>query len=141
METERSGYDLLNDPLFNKGTAFTDEERERFGLHGLLPPSVATLDDQVARRLQAFRQLSSDFQKYVFLRGLQDTNEVLFHALLVRHIEEMLPIVYTPTVGLGCQAFSQSFRKPRGVFLSVPYKDRISSILSHPHFTMSRSLS
>ena len=134
MKVQRSGYDLLNSPLFNKGTAFTDEERERFGLHGLLPPSVATLDEQVGRRLQAFRNLSSDYEKHVFLRGLQDSNEVLFYALLVRHIEEMLPIVYTPTVGRGCQAFSQNFWKPRGLFLSIPYEDRISRILSHPHF-------
>ena len=134
MKVQRSGYDLLNSPLFNKGTAFTDEERERFGLHGLLPPSVATLDEQVGRRLQAFRNLSSDYEKHVFLRGLQDSNEVLFFALLVRHIEEMLPIVYTPTVGHGCQAFSHNFWKPRGLFLSIPYEDHISRILSHPHF-------
>ena len=134
MKVQGNGYDLLNTPLFNKGTAFTDEEREQFGLHGLLPPSVSTLDEQVGRRLQAFRQLSSDYEKHVFLRGLQDSNEVLFCALLVRHIEEMLPIVYTPTVGRGCQAFSQNFWKPRGVFLSVPYKDHISRILAHPHF-------
>ena len=134
MKVQRSGYDLLNSPLFNKGTAFTDEERERFGLHGLLPPSVATLDEQVGRRLQAFRNLSSDYEKHVFLRGLQDSNEVLFYALLVGHIEEMLPIVYTPTVGHGCQAFRHNFWKPRGLFLSIPYEDRISRILSHPHF-------
>jgi len=134
MKVQVNGYDLLNTPLLNKGTAFTDEEREHFGLHGLLPPSVATLDEQVGRRLRAFRQLSSDYEKHVFLRGLQDSNEVLFYALLVRHIEEMLPIVYTPTVGRGCQAFSQNFWKPRGVFLSVPYKNHISRILSHPHF-------
>jgi malate dehydrogenase (oxaloacetate-decarboxylating) len=134
MKVQVNGYDLLNTPLLNKGTAFTDEEREHFGLHGLLPPSVATLDEQVGRRLRAFRQLSSDYEKHVFLRGLQDSNEVLFYALLVRHIEEMLPIVYTPTVGRGCQAFSQNFWKPRGVFLSVPYKNHISRILSHPYF-------
>jgi malate dehydrogenase (oxaloacetate-decarboxylating) len=134
VETDRSSYDLLNDPLLNKGTAFTDHERELFGLHGLLPPIVATLDEQVARRLQAFRQLPNDFERYVFLRGLQDTNEVLFYALLVRHLEEMLPIIYTPTVGLGCQRFSQIFRKPRGLFLSMPYRDHIPRILSHSHF-------
>src|SRR4051795_2303393 len=134
VETDRSGYDLLNSPLLNKGTAFTEEERDLFDLHGLLPPTVATLDEQAARRLQAFRQSPTDFERYVFLRGLQDTNEVLFYALLVRHLEEMLPVVYTPTVGLGCQYFSQTFRKPRGVFLSVPHKDRIARILSHSHF-------
>ena len=134
IETDRSGYVLLNDPLLNKGTAFTDQERDLFDLHGLLPPMVATLDEQVARRLQAFRQLPDDYERYVFLRGLQETNEVLFYALLVRHLEEMLPIVYTPTVGLGCQHFSQSFRKPRGLFLSMPHKDLIPRILGHAHF-------
>jgi len=84
--------------------------------------------------LQAFRQLSSDFERYVFLRGLQDSNEILFYALMVRHIEELLPVVYTPTVGLGCQAFSHSFWKPRGLFLSIPHQDRIPAILDHPRF-------
>src|SRR5215210_4775524 len=134
VETARSGYDLLNSPLLNKGTAFTDEERDAFDLHGLLPPMVSTLDEQAARRLQAMRQLPNDFERYLFLRGLQDTNEVLFYALLVRHLEEMLPIVYTPTVGLGCQYFSQSFRKPRGLFLSLPHQERIARILGHPRF-------
>ena len=134
VETSRSGYHLLNTPLLNKGTAFTEEERDAFDLHGLLPPMVSTLDEQAARRLQAMRQLANDFERYVFLRGLQDTNEVLFYALLVRHLEELLPIVYTPTVGLGCQHFSQSFRKPRGLFLSMPHKERIARILGHPRF-------
>ena len=134
VETDRSGYDLLNDPLLNKGTGFTDPERELFDLHGLLPPMVATLDEQAARRLQAMRQLPNDFERYVFLRGLQDTNEVLFYALLVHHLEELLPIVYTPTVGLGCQHFSQAFRKPRGLFLSIPHQERIRRILGHPRF-------
>src|SRR5215207_2627813 len=134
VETDSSGYDLLNDPLLNKGTGFTDPERELFDLHGLLPPTVATLDEQAARRLQAMRQLPDDFERYVFLRGLQDTNEVLFYALLVRHFEELLPIVYTPTVGLGCQHFSQAFRKPRGLFLSIPHQERIKHILGHPRF-------
>ena len=134
VETDRSGYDLLNDPLLNKGTGFTDPERELFDLHGLLPPMVATLDEQAARRLQAMRQLPNDFERYVFLRGLQDANEVLFYALLVHHLEELLPIVYTPTVGLGCQHFSQAFRKPRGLFLSIPHQERIRRILGHPRF-------
>src|ERR1700740_170600 len=132
--TALSGYELLNDPLLNKGTAFTEAERDAFDLHGLLPPHVAGLDYQVQRRLDAFRGLGSDIQKYVFLRGLQDTNETLFYALLTRNIEELMPIVYTPTVGLGCQQFSRIFRKPRGLFLSLPLKDRIAGILSHPRF-------
>ncbi len=134
IETSLGGYELLNDPLLNKGTAFTPEERDEFELHGLLPPNVSTLDEQVARRLQAFRQLPDDFERYVFLRGLQDTNETLFYALLVSNLEEMLPIVYTPTVGQGCQYFSHIFRKPRGVFLSIPHRDRIGRILANPRF-------
>ncbi len=134
VETSLSGYELLNDPLLNKGTAFTDAERDEFGLHGLLPPHVTTIDLQVSRRLRAFRALSDDLEKYVFLRGLQDTNEVLFYALLTRNIEEMMPIVYTPTVGLGCQRFSHIFRKPRGIFLSMPQKERIRRILAEPRF-------
>jgi len=134
VETALSGYELLNDPLLNKGTAFTEAEREEFELHGLLPPHVTTLDWQVKRRLDAFRAPGSDLQKYVFLRGLQDTNETLFYALLTRNIEELMPIVYTPTVGLGCQQFSHIFRKPRGLFLSLPLKDRIAAILRHSRY-------
>ena len=134
IETALSGYGLLNDPLLNKGTAFTDAERDTFDLHGLLPPYVTTLDLQVGRRLAALRNLGTDLQKYTFLRGLQDTNETLFYALLTRNIEELMPIVYTPTVGLGCQQFSRLFRKHRGVFLSFPLKDRVRRILGNPRF-------
>jgi len=134
VETALSGYELLNDPLLNKGTAFTDSERDEFDLHGLLPPHVAELDYQVKRRLDAFRGLGTELQRYIFLRGLQDTNETLFYALLTRNIEEMMPVVYTPTVGVGCQLFSSIFRKPRGLFLSVPHKAAIPRILGHPRF-------
>ena len=134
VETALSGYELLNDPMLNKGTAFTEAERDAFDLHGLLPPHVAELDYQVKRRLDAFRGLGSDLQRYIFLRGLQDSNETLFYALLTRNIEEMMPIVYTPTVGLGCQLFSSIFRKPRGLFLSLPHKDAIRRIIGHPRF-------
>src|SRR5580704_5358375 len=134
VETALSGYELLNDPLLNKGTGFSDDERDAFDLHGLLPPRVTPLDMQVKRRLAAFRGLPGNLNKYVFLRGLQDTNETLFYALLTRNIEEMMPIVYTPTVGLGCQLFSHIFRKPRGLFLSLPHKDLIRRILGHPRF-------
>lgn len=134
IETALSGYELLNDPLLNKGTAFSDAERDEFELHGLLPPYVTSLDLQVGRRHDALRATGSDLLKYVFLRGLQDTNETLFYALLTRHIEELMPIVYTPTVGAGCQQFSRIFRKPRGLFLSYPVKDRIRDILGNPRF-------
>jgi malate dehydrogenase (oxaloacetate-decarboxylating) len=134
IETRLFGYELLNDPLLNKGTAFTDEERDSFELLGLLPPNVATLDEQVDRRMQAFRRLPDDLARYIFLRGLQDSNEVLFYALLAGDLAEMLPVVYTPAVGLGCQEFSQTFRKPRGLFLSVPHMARIKRILANPRF-------
>jgi malate dehydrogenase (oxaloacetate-decarboxylating) len=134
LQTALSGYELLNDPLLNKGTAFSEAERDEFDLFGLLPPHVASLDSQVERRIEAFRGLGTDLQKYIFLRGLQDSNETLFYALLTRNIAELMPIVYTPTVGLGCQQFSRIFRKPRGLFLSLPLQDRINRILSNPRF-------
>jgi malate dehydrogenase (oxaloacetate-decarboxylating) len=134
LEINLTGFDLLNRPLLNKGTAFTEEEREIFHLHGLLPPHVGTLDEQVTRRLKALRALETDFGRYAFLRDLQDANETLFYALLVRNIEELMPLVYTPTVGEGCQRFSEIWRKARGVFLSYPNKARISEILANPHF-------
>jgi malate dehydrogenase (oxaloacetate-decarboxylating) len=128
------GYHLLADPLLNKGTAFTDDERAEFELHGLLPPTIATLDQQVSRRLAALRGFGTDLERYAFLRDLQDTNETLFHALLARNVEELLPIVYTPTVGAGCQNFSRLFRRPRGLFLSMPHRKRLRDILANPHF-------
>jgi malate dehydrogenase (oxaloacetate-decarboxylating) len=134
VETALNGYELLNDPLLNKGSAFTEAERDAFELHGLLPPHVMSLDLQVERRLEAFHRIALDLDRYIFLRGTQDSNETLFYALLVRHIEEMMPIVYTPTVGLGCQRFSRIFRKPRGLFLSFPLQDRIGAIFGNSHF-------
>jgi malate dehydrogenase (oxaloacetate-decarboxylating) len=134
VTTALSGYELLADPQLNKGTAFSENERETFDLHGLLPPNVLTLDEQVSRRLQALRGFETDLERYAFLRELQDTNETLFYALLVANLEELLPIVYTPTVGAGCQQFSRLFRKPRGLFLSIPHKDRIDRIFAQPRF-------
>ena len=129
-----SGFNLLNSPRLNKGTAFSDHERDIFGLHGLLPPHVGSLDEQIDRRIKAFREQPNSFHKYSFLRELQNTNETLFYALLLRNIEEMLPVVYTPTVGEGCQRFSEIWRKPRGLFLSYPNKHRIDQILSHSRY-------
>ncbi|MBV9461825.1 MAG: NAD-dependent malic enzyme [Bradyrhizobium sp.] len=134
VTTALSGYELLADPQLNKGTAFSESERETFDLHGLLPPNVATLDEQVSRRLQALRGYETDIERYAVLRELQDTNETLFYALLVTNLEELLPIVYTPTVGAGCQQFSRLFRKPRGLFLSIPHKERIDQIFAQPRF-------
>jgi malate dehydrogenase (oxaloacetate-decarboxylating) len=128
------GHEIIENPLLNKSTAFTAEERDAFGLHGLLPDSVETLEEQVMRRLAAVRALPTDLDRFVFLRELQDTNETLYYALITRHLEELLPVIYTPTVGAGCQKYSRIFRRPRGLFLSLPKKDRLDAILSNPRF-------
>jgi malate dehydrogenase (oxaloacetate-decarboxylating) len=140
IRTPLSGYDLLNQPRLNKGTAFTDEERDIFALHGLLPPHTGTLDEQRIRRMKAIESQPSSFAKYSYLRDLQDTNETLFYSLLVNHVEQLLPIVYTPTVGEGCQRFSEIWRKPRGLFISYPNKDRIEQILAQPRYDKIRCI-
>ena len=121
--------DLLDTPLLNKGTAFTEEERTLFGLLGLLPPHVETLEEQVVRAYEAYQRKDDDLERHIYLRALQDTNEVLFYRLLLDHIEEMTPIVYTPTVALACQQFSHIYRRPRGLFVSYPYRDSITTLL------------
>jgi len=123
------GMDLLNRQRLNKGTAFTMEERTEFGLHGLLPPIVETLDEQVVRAYGAYQRKNDDLERHIYLRALQDTNEVLFYRLLLDHIEEMTPIVYTPTVALACEQFSHIYRRPRGLFISYPLRDSIAQLL------------
>ncbi len=140
LETGLSGFDLINFPILNKGTAFTESERTDFALHGLLPPHVGDLEDQAARRLKALHSRQTDFGRYAYLRDLQDTNETLFYAVLVRNIEEMMPLVYTPTVGEGCQRFSEIWRKPRGLFLSYPNQHRIREILRHHRYDTVRAI-
>jgi malate dehydrogenase (oxaloacetate-decarboxylating) len=100
--------DLLDTPLLNKGTGFSDTERTQFGLHGLLPPHVETLEEQVLRAYEAYARKDNDLERHIYLRALQDNNEVLFYRLLLEHIEEMTPIVYAPTVALACQQFTIS---------------------------------
>ena len=134
LATPLTGWELLADPLLNKGTAFTEAERNAFDLHGLLPPHIGTLEEQVSRRLMVLRRFASDLERYAFLSELHDNNETLFFALLEQNIEELLPLVYTPTVGAGCQQFSQLFRKPRGLFLSLPHRQRLRQILANPRF-------
>ena len=125
-----AGVALLEDPLANKGTAFSEAERAEFGLDGLLPPVVESLDQQVARAYEAFRRYDEDLGRHIYLRALQDTNEVLFYRLLIDHVEEMLPIVYTPTVGLACQQFSHIYRRNRGLFVSYALRDRVRALLA-----------
>jgi malate dehydrogenase (oxaloacetate-decarboxylating) len=123
------GMDLLDTPLLNKGTAFSDAERTQFGLHGLLPPHVETLEEQVVRAYEAYARKDDDLERHIYLRALQDNNEVLFYRLLLEHIEEMTPIVYTPTVALACQQFSHIYRRPRGMFIGYPQRDSIVQLL------------
>ncbi|MBV8586271.1 MAG: NAD-dependent malic enzyme [Verrucomicrobia bacterium] len=123
------GMDLLDTPIWNKGTAFEERERTAFGLQGLLPPHVESLQEQSVRAYEAFKLESSDLERHIYLRQLQDTNEVLFYQLMLNHVEEMLPIVYTPTVGLACQQFSHIYRRPRGLYVSYPLRDSIAEIL------------
>ncbi len=129
LHTGLRGMDLLDTPIFNKGTAFTDEERFEFGLHGLLPPHVESLEEQTSRAYEAYRRKTDDLERHIYLRALQDTNEVLFYSLLNAHIEEMTPMVYTPVVALGCQQFSRIYRRARGLFVPYPLRDSIPSLL------------
>src|SRR5258706_1215541 len=134
IDVDLTGPDLLSNPLLNKGTAFTESERDAFGLHGFLPPHMGTLADQISRRVKALRAFETDFERYVFLRGLQDANETLFYGVIAQNLEETLPLVYTPTVGAGCQEFSHIWSRPRGLFLSWPQRNRIKDIFAHPRF-------
>lgn len=123
-----SGTDLLNDRNLNKSTAFSYEERELFNLNGLLPPRVQTFEDQIKRVYSGFKSASTDIEKYLFLRSLQDRNETLFYALLNRYVEEMTPIIYTPTVGKACQEFSHRYQKARGLYITEENVDNMGEM-------------
>jgi malate dehydrogenase (oxaloacetate-decarboxylating) len=135
IETELSGKELMSNPVLNKGTAFTYEERIRFDLHGLLPPVIETLEQQRVRAYEAYKRKGEDLERHIFLRALQDTNETLFYALLYRHIAEMAPIIYTPVVAQGCINFSHIYRRPRGLFLSYPLADMMDEIIENRPYT------
>ena len=128
-ETTLRGRGVLSDPRINKGTAFTDEERGALGLVGLIPPRVLTLDQQASRAYQQYREQPSDLAKNVFLTALHDRNEVLFFRLLGDHLPEMLPIVYTPTIGEAIRRYSHEYRRPRGVYLSVDAQEQMEQAL------------
>ena len=123
------GRSLLDSPLLNKGTAFTWAERKELGLLGLLPPTQETLDEQASRAYEAYCNKSTDLERHIYLRQLQDANEILFYRVLLDHLAEMTPIVYTPTVGLACERFSHIFRRPRGLYLSYPERAQLDAIL------------
>ncbi len=117
--TSARGFAVLREPLLNKGTAFTAEERDELGLHGLLPPAVETIEQQVRRVYAQYRRQPTDLAKNVYLEALRDRNEVLYYRLLSEHLREMLPIVYDPTVARAIETYSHEYRRPRGVYLSV----------------------
>ncbi len=133
MLTTKRGRDVLNDPEINKGTAFTAAERSALALHGLLPATVETIDEQVARQRHKYDLLHDPLEQHIRLRALQDTNEVLFYRFLCTYLTEMLPVVYTPTVGLACQQFSSIYRRPHGVFLSYPQRGNLRAAFEGIH--------
>ena len=126
-----TGLELMQNPALNKGTAFTDAEREVFGLRGMLPPRVLSLDQQVGKIIENCRRKPNDIEKYIQLMALQGRNETLFYRVLVDNIEELLPIVYTPTVGQACQEYGHIFRRPRGIFISPNDSGKVDQILGN----------
>lgn len=133
VETNITGGFILNEPLLNKGTAFTDEERADFSMHGHLPYHVSTLDEQVQRRYANFKEKKGDLEKFTFLAALQNRNEVLFYKLVLDHIEEMLPYIYTPTVGDASINYSYIYNQVRGIYLSYPQKGKLKEVLQSVH--------
>ena len=131
VETSLTGQLLLDNPLLNKGSAFPENERREFGLLGLLPSHCSSVDEQLARTYENYKRKESDLERYVFLTALQDRNETLFYRLVQQHIGEMMPIIYTPTVGEGCRKYSHVFRRPRGLYISYPHRDEIRAILDN----------
>lgn len=128
------GIKILRDPLRNKGTAFTIAERQKLALHGLLPPRVYTLAEQEVRILANLRECATDMDRYLYLIGLKDRNETLFYHVLTRHIEMIMPLIYTPTVGAACQKYGQIFRRPRGMYISIDDLGHVEQTLRNwPH--------
>jgi malate dehydrogenase (oxaloacetate-decarboxylating) len=134
-ETTCRGYSVLSDPWLNKGTAFTESERDALGLTGLLPSRVLTLDQQAQRAYRQCSRQASDLDKNIYLTALHDRNEVLFYRVLTDHLSELLPIVYTPTIGEAIQQYSHQYRRPRGVYLSIDAPDQIETALSAPELS------
>lgn len=131
LYTPYAGYTLLELPLLNKGSAFSSTERSDFNLHGLLPEGIETIEEQHQRCYQQYTSFDEDINKHIYLRNIQDTNETLFYHLIDNHLSEMMPIIYTPTVGEACQRFSDIYRRHRGLFISYPNRDKIHDILQN----------
>ena len=128
------GIDLLHDPMLNQGTAFTEKERDKLGLRGLLPPKVFSQEEQAERVLENFERKPNDLERYIMMMALQSRNENLFYRVVMDNMDKMMPIIYTPTVGQACQEYGHIFREPRGLFISADDKGQIASILDNwPH--------
>ncbi|MCC5792334.1 MAG: NAD-dependent malic enzyme [Legionellaceae bacterium] len=130
MMISQRGQVLLRDPLLNKGTAFTQHERNQLELNGLLPPHIESMDEQLQRAYEAFSTKTPALEKHIYLRALQDRNETLFYRLVLEHLEELLPIIYTPVVGEACEQFHHIYRQPRGLFISYPQRAHMDTILA-----------
>ncbi len=126
-----AGPVLLETPLLNKGSAFSERERREFNIDGLLPITIETIEEQEKRAYQQFSQFEDDLDKHIYLRNIQDTNETLYFKLLTSHLEEIMPVIYTPTVGLACQMFSHIYRRKRGLFMSFPDREKMDDILQN----------
>ncbi|KTD44897.1 NAD-dependent malic enzyme [Legionella quateirensis] len=129
VKITKHGMELIKDCLLNKNTAFSTEERDKYGLHGLLPSTIETIEEQVARCRDAYKLKETPLEKHIYLRVLQDYNEVLFYRFIIENLEEIMPIIYTPVVGLACEQFSHIYRQPRGLFLSYPVRDKMDEII------------
>ena len=129
MQSDLKGVALLYNPLLNKGTAFSEQERKFLDLEGLLPPHISTQSEQKMKVLSTVRSLDTNMAKYIYLMSLQDRNETLFYRLITDEIEEFMPIIYTPTVGQACQEYGHIFRRPRGMYISYNDKGCIEKIL------------
>ncbi len=134
IEINKEGKELIQDPLLNKGTAFSENERKEFKLNGLLPPEVLTIKTQAKRIMKNYRRINDDLEKYIFLESLHDRNETLYYYVIMENIKELTPIIYTPTVGKACQTFGDNYRSARGMYCSIRDKGKLSNIINNwPH--------
>lgn len=133
LRKTKHGYDLMNDPARNKGTAFSAEEREAYGLRGLLPPRIFTIHEQMQRIMENFQRKPNDLEKYIFMTSLQDRNERLFYYTVMHHLSTMMPILYTPTVGQACVEYAHIYRRPHGIFITLNDRGHIRDMLRNWH--------
>ncbi len=131
IEISLTGQSLLENPLLNKGSAFSEGERREFGLLGLVPPHISTIEEQLERTYGSYKQKDTDLERYIYLVSLQDRNETLFYRLLQEHITEMMPVIYTPVVGEGCKQYSRIYRRPRGLYISYTQRSDITTVLAN----------